>query len=347
MLDNIKISYFLFHPHGMFANGGGDVMLRNVEEWIAKKGFITQKYDIWSRNPDFDIFHLFASNGAVAEIYKPLKSLNKPLVVSAIDYSNMGKLRLKLYKFFQLYYPFPNIHKFRQELFDYAHTIIANSIPEKRFLLDYFDIDEKKIEVIPVGVSSQFYNNESNEFVDKYGLQNYILCVGRINPRKNQIKTIEALKKLGKDIVFIGLPDPSEQKYFKDFKKIVDLTKNVHWIGQLDFDSNMLSSAYRNASIHILPSNPPEFPGISSMEAGLSGTKVITTHIDALEDTFKDFAYYCEPTKESILNVTKKALNDEPSDHLKNHLKDFMWKELVNKYIDIYKNIIREESENV
>ena len=333
----IKIAYFLFHPHGLFANGGGDVMLKNVYEFIDKEeNFSVKKFNIWDRRADFDIFHLFASNAAVSEIYKPLRSLKKPLVVSAMDYSNMSYLKLKTYKFLQKYYPFPNVYRYRQELFDYASVIIVNSYAEKKFLLNYFDIDKNKIKVIPVGVSSKFYTVKSDIFVKKYHLKNYILCVGRINPRKGQIKIIKALKDLDFNIVFIGLADPSFKNYFEEFLKEIKKYSNIHYIGQLDFDSDMLISAYQNAILHILPSDPPEFPGIASMEAGLAGCKVVTTFAPALKDTFKDYAYYCKSDIDSIRKTVFKALSQPKNDRLKNHLINFTWEQIIKQYLKIY-----------
>ena len=143
----MKIAYFLFHPHGMFANGGGDVMLRNVYDEVKNRDIEVIKYDIWSREDNFDIFHLFASNNAVSELYYPLSARGKKLIVSAIDYSNMPKLKLLILKYIQKCYPLDNTYKHRQKLFDYASVVIANSNAEKKFLLDYFNIDEKKLKL--------------------------------------------------------------------------------------------------------------------------------------------------------------------------------------------------------
>jgi len=335
----MKIKLFQFHPHTLFSNGGGEAMFKNVLSELKNRNIDVSVFDIQSRNSeDFDLFHLFGSNNSVSEIYLPLSVANKKLVVSAIDYSNMSFVRLKLYKLFQKYYLFPNVYKYRQKLFSSAATVIANSYSEKKFLLNYFDLPQEKIIVIPVGVSSKFYKNKSDSFINKFSFNDYILCVGRINSRKAQIKTIKALSKLNIDLVFIGQSDPSEPDYFEEFQKIVKDTSHVHWIGQLAHDSDLLISAYSNALVHVLPSNPPEFPGIASMEAGLAGTKIVTTDAPVLRETFKNYAYYCNSEEESIYESVKKALDENINEDLSRYLyENFTWEKIISQYIDVYK----------
>lgn len=318
-------------------------MFNNTFLQLKQKNIDANLFDIYSRRADFDIFHLFGSNNAVSELYTSLSGQNKKLIVSAIDYSNLSYLKLKTLKYIQKIYPIENTYKHRQKLFDYSQVIIANSNSEKEFLLNYFEIDENKIEVVPVGVSSKFYNSNSNSFIKKFNIENYILCVGRINSRKAQIKTIKALKNLNVNLVFIGREDPSELDYFNKFQNLVKEFDNVHWIGQLDNGSDLLISAYTNALIHILPSSPPEFPGIASLEAGISGTKVVTTKAPSVTQTLGEFAFYCESNEESIYNTTMKALNSKSNDKLKEHLyNNFTWERVTDKIVDIYEKVYKE-----
>lgn len=340
----MKIKLFGFHPHTLFVNGGGETMIHNTYAALKKEDIDVSLFDIWERSTDFDIFHLFGSNNSVAELYTSLSGQNKKLVVSAIDYSNFPYYKLKILKLLQTIYPLDNTYKFRQKLFNYASRIIANSDAEKKFLMDYFEIDPAKIDVLPVCVSSDFYKSESNLFSDTYHIENYLLCVGRINSRKQQIKIIEALNDIGMNLVFIGREDPSDMGYFNEFTRLVEQYSNVHWIGQLESDSEMLISAYKKAKMHILPSNPPEFPGISNLEAGLAGTKVMTTMSPAIYTTLKDYAYYCDPTSESIRKVALKALKEKSDTSLQNHLNEnFTWETVIKKLITIYQDVNKEK----
>jgi len=340
MTKNYKVKLFGYHPSTLFVNGGGETMLMNTFMQLKDNNINVELFDIWQRESNFDIFHLFGSNGAVAEVYTALAGADKKLVVSAIDYSNMSRFKLSLLKYIQKLSPLDNIYKQRQKLFDYAEVIIANSKAEKKFLLNYFNINERKIEVIPVGVSSSFYEVDSKSFVEKYKVENYILTVGRISKRKQQIKIIKTLKDIGLNLIFIGREDPSDLDYFIEFKKLVEEFENVHWIGQLDNDSLLLASAYSNARVHVLPSDPPEFPGISSLEAAISGTKVVTTKSPTVEETLLDYAFYCEPTAESILKVTRSALESNPNEACKKHLyENYTWEKVTERIINLYKKI--------
>lgn len=336
----LKVKLFLFHPHTLFVNGGGESMLKNTLEVLQEKSIDATLFDIFERDEDFDIFHLFGSNNSVAELYTTLSSKNKKLIVSAIDYSNFSHFKLQVLKYIQKYYPIENTYTHRQKLFDYAKVIIANSKSEKQFLLDYFELDEKKIQVVPVGVSSKFNKADSTSFVDSFNIDNYVLCVGRINSRKSQIKIINALKDMDINIVFIGREDPSELEYFKEFEGLVKSNENVFWFGQFESSSDLLVSAFANAKIHLAPSNPPEFPGIVSMEAGMAGTKVVTTTSAAIEETFEDLVYYCESSEESIYKVVNQALKDDNSTKLQEYLyAKFRWEVITEEIIKIYNDV--------
>lgn len=334
-----RTALFQYHPHTFFVTGGGEAMLENTYRQLLAKGWDAFKYDPWSRNDEgIGLFHLFGSHNGVCELYGALQGRNIPLVVSAIDYMPMPRWKLKALGLFQKGCPLTLPYDHRQRLFDYASAIIANSRAEKAYLLDYFRLPPEKITVIPVGVSSGFYGVTSESFPQTYGLEEYVLCVGRINPRKGQIRTIQALEGLGRPLVFIGREDPSDMDYFHRFKKMADATENVHWIGQLDNDSDLLASAFARAAVHVLPSDPPEFPGIASLEAGMAGTRVVTTKAPTVTETLGDHGFYCTPEPGSIRETVERALavpkNRALADHLRTH---YAWETVTDRIIDLYR----------
>jgi glycosyltransferase involved in cell wall biosynthesis len=99
-------------------------------------------------------------------------------------------------------------------------------------------------------------------FRERYKLNTYVLCVGNICPKKNQLSLAQICSKIGVQLLLIG--KINDNNYFKECIK----HDNVLYLGFMD--SYNMYNAYRFAKIHVLPSYV-EIPGFSSLEAAASG----------------------------------------------------------------------------
>lgn len=112
--------------------------------------------------------------------------------------------------------------------------------------------------VIPVGVNKSFI--QQNKVVDN---EIEILCVGRIEPRKNQaFPAAHTPKKYS-----LRLVGPCSTDYISEVEQF-----ETRWEGKLS--SEELMSAYREADIFVLPSIFEGF-GLTAVEAMAAGTPVV------------------------------------------------------------------------
>lgn len=86
----------------------------------------------------------------------------------------------------------------------FSTKIVTPSIATKDSILKSFNVQKNKIEVIPEGVSSEFYKRaikDVSAIKHKYGIGEYVylLFVSTIQPRKNLPKTIEAFSNFIKN----------------------------------------------------------------------------------------------------------------------------------------------------
>ena len=150
----------------------------------------------------------------------------------------------------------------------------------------------------------------------KYGMENFILCVSRIEPRKNQallMKIYLDLKLYKKNIplIFIGgesIPVPS-------LKKMLDKTGEarsfIHFLQ--DMPPGDLVSFYSSCRLFIYPSLAEGF-GIPPLEAAVCLAPVICSSSTAM----RDFEFFgnglFNPKNERDLSVKiSEFLNDPPS----------------------------------
>src|SRR5581483_2094786 len=91
-------------------------------------------------------------------------------------------------------------------VFCHAAVLIAMSPSEADLLVRDFDIVRERICIATDGVNPMFANAQSDAFVEKYHLRDFVFCAGRIEIRKNQWSLVRALYAEPLTLVFAGEP---------------------------------------------------------------------------------------------------------------------------------------------
>lgn len=179
-----------------------------------------------------------------------------------------------------------------------ATKIIAISKQTKSDLINYFDIEPSKIEVIYQSCDNRFYDRvtEAQKFTVqlKFSLPDkFILCVGTIENRKNQLAILQAVteKKIAATIVILGKPTA----YIHQLNQFISengIQKQVMFLHNTNFAE--LQTIYQMAELLIYPSFFEGF-GLPVIEAQASGCPVITSNISSLPEAGGDGALYINP----------------------------------------------------
>lgn len=221
-----------------------------------------------------------------------------------------------------------------------ADVLLPNAQMELDILIRDFGIPLSHVHIIPNAADSSFFYSDGNAFTEKYGLKDFVLCVGRIELGKNQLSLIRAMKGLGIPLVLIG--KPNDKDYSKQCQNEAD--GNTIFLDYMPHDE--LKSAYGAAKVHALPSWR-ETPGLVSLEAGLARCNIIVTNKGSAEEYFDDLAYYCEPDdilsiKNAVLKAYKAPRNHRLAERI---LKNFVWEKTAEKTLEAYKMVINRKKE--
>jgi glycosyltransferase involved in cell wall biosynthesis len=224
---------------------------------------------------------------------------------------------------------------------DSADILLPNSEVEMECLRTDLEI-EKNYVVVPNAVDSRFRNGSHEEFTQNYHQHclekdKFVLCVSRIEDRKNILKLIQAVSNTDLTLVIIGGINPTQKKYYEKCRKASG--RNVIFIGQMSHHE--LISAYAAARVHVLPSWY-ETPGLSSLEAGLAGCNIVTTDRGSTMEYFKDYAEYCDPSSViSIRTALLKAYEKPKSRQLSQHIFErYTWTAAAQQTLKAYKKIL-------
>lgn len=317
-----------------YRNYGGDsTQVLNTAKYLEKLGAEVHINDgsicDYSK---YDIVHLFNINKVwdIYNYYRAAHRYKKKIVVSPVYY-NLTKYfkyknnaeKLKLWQ---------RSNAYRKEILRGSTAIITNSYSESENIKRDFNIN-KKCEVIYNGVEVEDENVPLYSIRERYNLNSYILCVGKIYPKKNQLALAKACNKLGIQLLLIG--KIKNEEYYKE---CINHGK-VLYLGFMD--SYNIYNAYRFAKLHVLPSYV-ETPGFSSLEAAASGCNIISTIEGSAKEYFKDMAIYCDPyDEESIYKAVEEGLKKPKSDELKDFVKEnYSWDNYVRKLYECYKNLL-------
>ena len=244
----------------------------------------------------------------------------------------------------------------QRELLEMADLILVQTDAEAKDIKSDFRFSNSNVNGLAIdkfkkvvnGVDSRFVEAGPDWFVKKYGLKDFILSVGRIEPRKNQLAVIEAAKPLGLrglnpkglNLVFVGKISWRHPEYALRFLSLVRKYDWVYHIPRIPHEK--IDSCFAAAKVHVLASWF-ETTGLVNLEAALAGAGIVATGQRARE-YLKDFACYCDPGNiDSIAEAIRRACGNPPDPKLKEHiLKKFTWEIAGRQTLDAYRKVLNE-----
>ncbi|HCM42961.1 MAG TPA: hypothetical protein DIS66_06600 [Candidatus Omnitrophica bacterium] len=189
-------------------------------------------------------------------------------------------------------------------------------------------------------MDESFAESNPNLFLKHYPkLHGCVLCVGRIEPRKNQLNMVRALRDTDIPFAVVGDPVPQYQDYYDLCRR--EATPNIHFLGGFPNESGLLKSAYAACKVFLLASWL-ETPGLAALEAGLAGGQVVVTSEGATREYFANYALYTDPASpREIFSRVKTSLSMPVSSDLRQHLlTNFTWRHVAEKTLSAYRSII-------
>ena len=253
-----------------------------------------------------------------------------------------------------------------KQVISMVDKIIASTATEKKHLVNLYEADPKKIEIISPGVDlSHFYPippDEAKEFVGVPPDKRMILFVGRIEPLKG-IKTLlkaighlisngEAeenlcLAVIGGDLQDGNGNDSKEMKLLCQLRDEYGLQEMVTFLGKQSQDT--LPYYYSAAEMLIMPSHYESF-GMVALESMACGTPVIASHVGGLIHLVEDgVTGYHVPVDDpaALSNRISGLLKDKALRYRMGHdafafAKKFDWRYISERMIQVYRGLLPE-----
>lgn len=332
--------YFAYTPknkQNLFP-GFPDNLIKQPQSFLDKKLSALWRYSTISNQLKHDGIHIF--HGLSNEIPQGLSGKNIRSVVTIHDLiferlpSHFKPVDRLIYR-----------HKFRSAC-ERADVVIAISEQTKRDIMDLYKVREEKIKVVYQDCNPVFKEKTEplarNEVLNFYGIQKpYILCIGTLEERKNQLRLVEAFHQLGKSdfqLVLIGKAT-SYTSRITDFITTNDLNNRVLILQNVP--TAHLPALYQAAEIFAYVSIYEGF-GIPILEALHSGTPVLSARGSCLEEAGGPGGLYADPYKTADIShqleklITDVSLRKSLVEAGKHHISQFTGRHIAAQLVDLY-----------
>ncbi|WER45183.1 mannosyltransferase [Cupriavidus sp. WKF15] len=300
-----KILVTTYHS-AFLVRGGGEFEIVSLVDSLKKQGYIADIYGPFSQSLDrYDVVLHFSVHGGGLELLRSVAAAGKPIVL----WPNLWADEL---------HPPPS--GLIAEHVALAKVIVFKSIAEKEHFCSRYAVPEGKIRFVPAGVDQIFSKNAPDRlFRTMYGLEKYGIWFGVIEPSKNQLTAIRALRDCGMPLVFVGRY--RDREYYNACRR--ESPSNFLFIEGLPYRSEVMRAALQECSFYVEVSKEP--PGLSAIAAGLSGCRLVLTKSDWAREHFDSFAQLVDPdSTESIREGVEAAIRapaqtDVQREHLRRH----------------------------
>lgn len=319
---------FNTYPWAFDCPGGGEMQLMNYASHLPAAGVQVDLLDPW--RPQFaqaDVVHYFSlMGGSSAFCHFARRVRGLPLVITSSLWVNEENFHT---------YP---IDEIRYQL-SLATLVVTNSDMESDRLSSAFGLPRELFRAVYNGVDASFLTPADPAlFRSHFRIDGpFVLCVGNIEARKNQLGLVRAMR--GHDLPLLLIGQAREQGYFDEV--MAEGGDNVRYLGRLDHDSPLLRSAYAACSVFVLPSTL-ETPGLAALEAAAQGARVAVTAEGSTREYFADLVTYVDHRDPALIRAAIDAeLAANRDDALRQRIAErFTWDRIAGDLAAVYREAI-------
>ncbi|HWP32040.1 MAG TPA: glycosyltransferase [Fimbriimonadales bacterium] len=332
----MKVTFLTRHDGGL-ASGGREVQLGYTLRALNEIGIETEILTPLTTKIG-DVLHVFGPEGYFADTARYARERQVPVVTSSVWYLPLPIWRVWLRRYWlTLRFRYP---KQTKKLFKRSTLLVCPSHAAQKRIVAFFGIDPKKFRFIPsAGVDERFANATPELFREHTGIrEDFVLHVGVIHKRKNQLNLIRALKGTNFKMVFLGRLHSLE--YAARCKR--EAGEQAMFLDAVSHDSPLLPSAYAAARVVCIPSILDDFL-IAGIEAGAAGARLVLSNSWHPQELYGDYALYPNPFSPTDIRRCVEIAWDKPHDpeaQREYFIKRYSWSRIAEQLKTVYEEAV-------
>ena len=238
------------------------------------------------------------------------------------------------------------------DILNKARAIITPSVYVQKSLQEYFPESACPVVPVPEAASDEFHPRSRNgEILERYGLDEkpYFIFVGRVDPRKNIPRLIEAYMELPEGIssnnllalVLSGRP-PDIEEFQNRYGRFLT-GKGIVYLR--DVPQKDLYDLYSSALAFVFPTLDEGF-GLPVLEAMQSGCPVIASDLSCIPEISGEAAILIDPLNTTALKESMQLLTESPEkreEYMRRGLERascFSWARAAGETMEVYRSVI-------
>jgi glycosyltransferase involved in cell wall biosynthesis len=225
--------------------------------------------------------------------------------------------------------PWWSFYRAAKYVLETVQILLPNSQAELEQIERHFGLRRPAV-IVPNAIDTNLFRPQA---AGQNARRDGVLCVGRIEPRKNQLALIRALHGTGIRLTLVGGPGRFAAGYARRCQR--QAGPNVHFAGYQP--PAALPAFYQAAKVHACVSWY-ETPGLASLEAAACGCAIVVSPGGCTREYFGTDAFYCQPDDpQSIRSAVLRALESEPPPELTDRVRrDFTWELAAERTLEGY-----------
>ncbi|WMY07503.1 glycosyltransferase family 4 protein [Paraburkholderia phenoliruptrix] len=282
------------HSTAFLTSGGGESELVQVAELLNNSGVQADIYGIRSRPLRFyDAVMHFSLHADGEAVIRETTQSGKKLIL----WPNVWWLTP------------PPVEEVRRvtAIARQAHRLLFKSQTELEHFIAQIEVDIRKCTVVASGISDRFLLPPDMDLLPTVcDGTDYVLCLGLVEPVKNQLELIRALNQLGVNGLMAG--GFRDEAYYQ--RCVDEAHRGIHFLPFLQPCSALLRSALANAALVAEPSFDP--PGRSCLEGALMKKPLVMADGRWQREHFGDNVWYTASTNAEDIALAIQAALDDP-----------------------------------
>lgn len=301
--------------------GAETTQLLGTRSHLEKLGVDIEVSTDYEVDPEpFDLVHLLGTWSAAPTYvhFKNAKSWGRPVLLSPFYWNPLdhGEWRStadreRLAAWWEV------TNNLRREILADTDLLAPATHAEAELIRRDFGL-ARPVHLVPPGVDRLYQHGDARRFTARYGQADFVLCVGRIEPQKNQLGLIEALSGTDLPLVFLG--PPADPEYFVACQRRAETAVFYPPLPALE-----VADAYAAARVHALP-GWDETLSQPSLAAGLAGCNVVAADRPYFRECLGNEAWFCDPSDLASIRQAVLAAWEAPrSASLRSRFVEFTW----------------------
>ena len=315
--------------------GGGEMQVARVAEELRSLGIAVEDGIVSMHVPD--VVHIFGTHPRIhAPIVQHCSAKGIGCVITPVffpaPHKSWDRLRLTVQRTLTRWGVLdggPGHFQGAATMLRRAAVVLPNTHEEATLVRAWFP-GLARVEVVPNGVDTDWIVADGPMTAESG--EKFVLTVGRLEPRKNQLRLARACSGLGVRLVVVG-DTAVDPRYAAACAKV----RGVQLLGALPPRSIALRTMLRAAHVFALPSWC-ETPGIAALEAAAAGCNVVVTSVGGAKEYLGNCAEYvsASSTSEIMLSLNRSLQLPRGARGIPRFPS---WREVAERYASVYNSL--------